>query len=175
MCVGLSRVVYICTAYDRIFGHSPAKNTVCTTYIYGVGQLYNMQYQRLTTFPEGLLVLSMCMHPNLRLITISFSGTPCHTRASSKQSYSMHVCLKAFPLLVLHCMLGRAHTHTQTHTHTHTHTYLHTHTTTCTYTHIHANTGAHTHTHTHASILLIQEHARTRTRTHTHTRIHSQA
>ena len=38
--------LYIYTVYDRIFGDSPAKNTVYTPYIYGFGQntTYEFRY-----------------------------------------------------------------------------------------------------------------------------------
>ena len=40
--VGLAKTVYLYTVYDRIFGDSPAKNTVYTPYIYMV--LANPRY-----------------------------------------------------------------------------------------------------------------------------------
>jgi len=49
--IGLARIIYIYTVYDRIFGEFPAKNTIYTTYLYGSGQPY--LYMHISTVPQS--------------------------------------------------------------------------------------------------------------------------
>jgi len=45
--------LYMYTVYGRMFGGFPAKNTVCTPYIYGSGQPYQKTYQSVRHVLDG--------------------------------------------------------------------------------------------------------------------------